>query len=52
MPSVSGTFVDFGTPLRSHPDLMQADHLHPLPNGQTELETAIEAALAREGIVI
>jgi lysophospholipase L1-like esterase len=52
MESVNGTFVDFGTPLFAHPELMQADHLHPLPAGQVALEAAIEASLARAGIVI
>ena len=52
MQSVNGTFIDFGTPLLSHPELMQADHFHPLPPGQVALEAAIEAALARAGIVI
>ena len=52
MPSVAGTYVDFGTPLRSHPELMQNDHLHPLATGQRVLEAAIEASIVRAGIVI
>jgi lysophospholipase L1-like esterase len=52
MQSVNGTFVDFGTPLRAHPELMQADHLHPLPAGQIALENDIEQSIASAGIVI
>lgn len=52
MGSVSGIYVDFGAPLRSHPELMQADHLHPLATGQIVLEAAIEQSLARTGLVI
>ena len=52
MASVKGIYVDFGTPLLAHPELMQYDHLHPLPSGQAALEAAIEQAIARAGIVI
>ena len=50
--SVHGEFVDFGTPLREHPELMQADHLHPNAAGQLVLKSAIESAMAHAGIVI
>ncbi|MCU1471827.1 MAG: hydrolase family protein [Glaciihabitans sp.] len=50
--SVHGDFVDFGTPLRGHPGLMQADHLHPNAAGQLVLKSAIESAMAHAGIVI
>jgi acyl-CoA thioesterase-1 len=50
--AVHGQFVDFGAPLLGHPDLMQADHLHPNAAGQLVLKTAIESALAQAGVVI
>jgi lysophospholipase L1-like esterase len=52
MANVHGIYLDFGTPLRLHPELMQADHLHPRPAGQLVLESAIEKALAHAGLVI
>jgi acyl-CoA thioesterase-1 len=50
--AVHGQFIDFGTPLLGHPELMQADHLHPNAAGQLVLKTAIESALAQAGVVI
>jgi lysophospholipase L1-like esterase len=50
--AVHGDYIDYGTPLRGHPELMQADHLHPNTAGQLVLKAAIEAAMARAGVVI
>jgi acyl-CoA thioesterase I len=50
--AVHGQFIDFGTPLLGHPELMQADHLHPNAAGQLVLKSAIESALIQAGVVI
>lgn len=50
--AVHGQFIDFGTPLLGHPELLQADHLHPNAAGQLVLKSAIESALAQAGVVI
>ena len=50
--AVHGDFIDFGTPLLGHPELVQSDHLHPNAAGQLVLEGAIQSALAQAGVVI
>jgi hypothetical protein len=52
MANVHEIYLDFGAPLRLHPELMQADHVHPRPAGQLVLESPIEKALAHAGLVI
>lgn len=43
---VNGTYVDIAQPLGGHPELMQADDVHPTADGQLVLAAAIEAGLA------
>jgi acyl-CoA thioesterase-1 len=42
---VGGTFLDLGFPLAGHPELLQADHIHPDAAGQTVVARAVERAL-------
>ncbi len=43
---VGGTYLDIGQPLASHPELMQADDVHPTADGQLVLDAAIQGAFA------
>ncbi len=40
-----GTFLDLGFPLVGHPELLQADHIHPNAAGQTVVAGVVERAL-------
>ena len=40
-----GTYLDIGQPMEGHPELMQADDVHPTAAGQAVLATTIEHAL-------
>ena len=42
---VGGTYLDIGQPLSGHPELMQADDVHPTDAGQLSLDAAIQSAL-------
>jgi len=42
---VGGTYLDIGQPLSGHPELMQADDVHPTAAGQVVLASAIQSAL-------
>jgi acyl-CoA thioesterase-1 len=44
---VHGSFVDVGQPFHGHPELMQADDVHPTAAGQRALERATVAALRK-----
>lgn len=48
---VGGIYLETGQPLSGHPELMQADHIHPTAAGQRVLATAIEHALISIGIL-
>jgi acyl-CoA thioesterase-1 len=40
-----GTFLDLGFPLAGHPELLQADHIHPTAAGQGVVAGVVERAL-------
>lgn len=43
---VGGTYVDIGQPMQGHPELMQADDVHPNAQGQAVLAATIQIAIA------
>jgi lysophospholipase L1-like esterase len=44
---VGGTYLDIGQPMQGHPELMQADDVHPNVAGQVVLATTIQSALQK-----
>ncbi|WP_345764270.1 SGNH/GDSL hydrolase family protein [Diaminobutyricibacter sp. McL0608] len=42
---VGGTWLDLGFPLAGHPELLQADHIHPNAPGQMVVADVVERAL-------
>jgi acyl-CoA thioesterase-1 len=42
---VGGTYLDIGQPMATHPEMMQADNVHPNAAGQALIATTIEAAI-------
>lgn len=48
--SVDGTFLDIGFPLAGHPELVQADGIHPNAAGERAVAKAIEDRLAPLGV--
>ena len=47
---VGGTFLDLGLPLAGHPELLQADHIHPNAAGQSVVAGLVERALDADHI--
>ncbi|NEN06698.1 SGNH/GDSL hydrolase family protein [Diaminobutyricibacter tongyongensis] len=47
---VGGTFLDLGLPLAGHPELLQADHIHPNAAGQSVVAGVVERALDADHI--
>jgi acyl-CoA thioesterase-1 len=43
--AVGGDYIDIGQPLAGRPDLMQSDDVHPTPQGQQLLASAVAAKL-------
>ncbi len=48
---VGGTFLDLGFPLAGHPELLQADHIHPNAAGQGVVAGVVERALDAAHII-
>jgi acyl-CoA thioesterase-1 len=48
--AVHGTFLDIGYPLAGHPELVQADGIHPNAAGERAVATVIEDRLAPLGV--
>ena len=46
--AVGGHYLDIGQPLSGHPELMQADDVHPTVAGQAVLAVAIQTAVTGE----
>jgi acyl-CoA thioesterase I len=49
--SAGGTVLSFADPLRGHPELMQADDVHPTVVGQRAIAALVDERLAGAGLV-